>query len=634
MRFKPLLTSCIVSISLLTYANPGIAAAKTNKNSTTSNHLSNKKGKAKKALPMDLWERIRLGMSLPKPAPIELPGPLPLLSSTSTTTQPTALTPPFPVKTKALNLPLTNKATARPAEFLKTSTGSTSSDKTKALKTAPTAKTTPSLNVAQNTITDSDTAQKRIHTRIDFKAGMQTPSATLSSDELDADTLIPTMEPPMDMAEATPKADASAKSTSNAYSAIADTIETLVPKPLSLEEIEQQQKAQQRLLQQAANYERVNRFVQRYAQQKGYLIQLTERAQPYLYHIVETLRNYKIPTELALLPIVESGYQPTALSPKSAAGLWQFIPQTGLEYDLKQTELYDYRLDITASTKAAMRFLSFLQQRYHGDWLLAIAAYNCGPGRVDEAIRQNKANGLDTDYWSLQLPEETQDYVPRLLALSTIFGNPEAYGLKLKRLNNEPYFVTVKLNRDMDKKHLDNKDIKEVAALADLSLEHFKLLNPGYLMDKFSAENNFNLLLPIANANLLYDRLDTLAEIENNPDNQTPLFSVKPDSYTNNNWNKPSLPYLALNLDSDSGAFASSDPAAPKLSIKEVVTLKTHYLDSGETLASLAKQFHLSPEELRAANKLPKRSNLSLGQQLVIPIKRKVIIDQRSNFVG
>ena len=186
----------------------------------------------------------------------------------------------------------------------------------------------------------------------------------------------------------------------------------------------------------------------------------------------------------------------------------------------------------------------------------------------------------------------------------------------------------------MDKKHLDNKDIKEVAALADLSLEHFKLLNPGYLMDKFSAENSFNLLLPIANANLLYDRLDTLAEIENNPDNQTPLFSVKPDSYTNNNWNKPSLPYLALNLDSDSGALASSDPAAPKLSIKEVVTLKTHYLDSGETLASLAKQFHLSPEELRAANKLPKRSNLSLGQQLVIPIKRTVIIDQRSNFVG
>ena len=160
---------------------------------------------------------------------------------------------------------------------------------------------------------------------------------------------------------------------------------------------------------QASRYERVNKQITWYAQRPDYLRQVAERARPYIYHIVEKLSKNKLPLELALLPIVESAYQPTALSPKSAAGLWQFIPGTGNDFELKQSDSYDERLDVTASTQAAIRFLSRLKQHFNGDWLLALAAYNCGQGAVDAAISRNAAEGLPTDFWSLPLPEETRE---------------------------------------------------------------------------------------------------------------------------------------------------------------------------------------------------------------------------------
>jgi hypothetical protein len=265
----------------------------------------------------------------------------------------------------------------------------------------------------------------------------------------------------------------------------------------------------------AIKYERVNKHVIWYTQHSSYLHQVAEHARPYLYHIVESLSQHHLPYELALLPIVESAYQPTALSPKSAAGLWQFIPSTGHDFDLQQNEQYDARLDITASTQAAMRYMSFLNQHFNGDWLLALAAYNCGLGTVDNAINRNVADGLETDYWSLRLPEETQQYVPRFLALSSIFANPDAHGLKFAQIRNEPYFVKVKIDRKQDIEYLAEKEFKEVAQLANLSYEQFIRLNPGYLDPKLTTDGPYTFLMPATNADQLHQRLDSIAQFIN-----------------------------------------------------------------------------------------------------------------------
>jgi hypothetical protein len=266
---------------------------------------------------------------------------------------------------------------------------------------------------------------------------------------------------------------------------------------------------------QATKYERVSKHIVWYTQHRDYLLQVAERARPYLYHIVESLSKHKLPHELALLPIVESAYQPTAQSPKNAAGLWQFIPSTGHDFNLHQNDQYDARLDIAASTQAAISYLSFLKQHFHGDWLLALAAYNCGLGAVDDAINRNSVEGLDTDYWSLRLPEETQEYVPRFLALSSIFANPAAHGLKLAPVRNEPYFVRIEINGKHDIEYLAEKDFKEIAKLANLSYEQFSRLNPGYINTKLAADGPFTFLMPIANANQLHQQLASIAQFLN-----------------------------------------------------------------------------------------------------------------------
>ena len=264
---------------------------------------------------------------------------------------------------------------------------------------------------------------------------------------------------------------------------------------------------EQRTTKLATINERIGKQIAWYGQRPAYLQQVAERARPYLYHIVSGLSANHLPAELALLPIVESAYQPTAQSPKSAAGLWQFIPSTGLDFDLAQSDRYDGRLDIDASTQAAIRYLSVLKRHFNGDWLLALAAYNCGLGRVDDAISSNRANGLPTDYWSLHLPEETQDYVPRFLALSSIFANPANYGLKLPSIKNEPYFVKVKVDRQFDIDYLSKKNLSTIAELANLSYDQFIQLNPGYLKPTLETDSPFTLLLPATNAKHLNQHL-------------------------------------------------------------------------------------------------------------------------------
>ena len=276
-------------------------------------------------------------------------------------------------------------------------------------------------------------------------------------------------------------------------------------------------------------YDRVNKHITWYSQHIDYLQQVSERAQPYLFHIVESLSQQQLPAELALLPIVESAYQAKALSPKSAAGLWQFMPSTGHDLDLYQTAHYDARLDIEASTQAAIRYLSFLKQHYNGDWLLALAAYNGGLGMVDNAIERNVAAGQSADYWSLQLPEETKIYVPKFLALSTIFSNPKAYGLNLTPIKNEAYFVKVHINNHCDVAYLADKEVNEVANLSDLSVEHFKRLNSGYLKAKLAGQGPFTFFMPMENAQQFRHRLGSIAQFFNKPrsiavTNAAPLF--------------------------------------------------------------------------------------------------------------
>ena len=266
-----------------------------------------------------------------------------------------------------------------------------------------------------------------------------------------------------------------------------------------------------------SQYDRIHKHVDWYNQHSDYLHQVTERARPYLYHIVESLNHHDLPYDLALLPIIESAYQATALSPKSAAGLWQFIPGTGHDFDLHQSKHYDGRLDITASTLAAIRYLTLLNQHFRGDWLLTLAAYNCGQGTVDNAVNRNLAKGMAVDFWSLHLPEETREYVPRFLALSSIFANPDAYGLKLNQLKNEPYFVTVKIDRKHDVDYLAEKEFKDVAQLADLSYEEFSRLNPGYISSKLPMKGPFSFIMPAINANQLHQRLTGIAQFLNKP---------------------------------------------------------------------------------------------------------------------
>jgi membrane-bound lytic murein transglycosylase D len=228
-----------------------------------------------------------------------------------------------------------------------------------------------------------------------------------------------------------------------------------------------------------------------------------ERSTPYLHYVVERLEERNMPLELALLPAIESSYNPFAYSRSHAVGLWQFIPSTGRYFNLRQTNWYDGRRDILASTTAAMDYLQKLQQMFDGDWLLALAAYNAGEGTVGRAIERNRRLNLPTDYWNLQLPKETQDYVPKLLALSQIVLTPDAYGVSLSPIANQPYFRRVAIDRRLD--------LNRVAELAQLDADELYQLNPAFKR-RITVDGPKHLLVPIDKAELLTSNLSQLEE--------------------------------------------------------------------------------------------------------------------------
>jgi len=211
------------------------------------------------------------------------------------------------------------------------------------------------------------------------------------------------------------------------------------------------------------------------------------RARKYLYHIVDELERRGMPSEIALLPMVESSFNPMAYSRAQASGLWQFIPTTGKRYSLEQNWWHDERRDIVASTNAALDYLSDLYE-LHGDWHLALASYNWGEAAVARAIEKNRAENLPTDYASLAMPKETQNYVPKLQALKNIIANPEPFGIALEPIPNRPYFTTVARSADID--------VQLAAKLAEMPVEEFIDLNPGLNRPLLRADVSPRIVLP------------------------------------------------------------------------------------------------------------------------------------------
>jgi len=235
-----------------------------------------------------------------------------------------------------------------------------------------------------------------------------------------------------------------------------------------------------------------------YASRPDYVDRMTTRGSRYLFHIVEELESRGMPTELALLPFIESAFNPQAMSSAKASGMWQFMPATGRDFALKQNVFRDDRRDVLASTRAALDYLQRLHGMF-GDWHLALAAYNWGEGNVQRAIARNEKAGRPTDYASLKMPEETRFYVPKLQAVKNIVSNPQAYSLTLPALANHPYFLGVAIKRDID--------VELAARLAGMSLEDFKTLNPQMNKPVILAAGTPQVLLPYDNASSFVRKL-------------------------------------------------------------------------------------------------------------------------------
>jgi membrane-bound lytic murein transglycosylase D len=230
-----------------------------------------------------------------------------------------------------------------------------------------------------------------------------------------------------------------------------------------------------------------------YANRPDYVARMIDRSSHFLFHIVEQVERRGMPMEIALLPMIESAYNPVAYSRAHASGIWQFIPSTGKHFGLRQNWWYDGRRDVIAATDAALDYLEKLYGMF-GDWQLALASYNWGEGAVSRAMERNRAKGLPTDYESLTVPTETRGYIPKLVAVKNIILNPARYGLQIAEIPNEPYFEVVKLKRHID--------VKLAAKLAELPLDEFKFLNPGHHKPVIRAGEAERIVLPKHNAQI------------------------------------------------------------------------------------------------------------------------------------
>lgn len=244
-----------------------------------------------------------------------------------------------------------------------------------------------------------------------------------------------------------------------------------------------------------SHHQRVDRALRALKRHPDYLTDLTRRARPYLHLIVEELERSGLPVELALLPEVESRYNPRAVSPKSATGMWQFMPYTGTQMGLEQNSWYDGRNDILASTRGAIAYLEELYRELDGDWALALAGYNAGPGRVRAAQRANRAAGKPVDFWSLNLPTETENYVPKLLAIARLVREHSAHGLDMPAIANQRRLEVVEASGQID--------LAQAARACGLSVTQLQRLNPGLKRGKTVPSGPHRVLVPVETAHKL-----------------------------------------------------------------------------------------------------------------------------------
>jgi len=373
-----------------------------------------------------------------------------------------------------------------------------------------------------------------------------------------------------------------------------------------------------------------------YATRPDYIQRMTERSSRYLFHIVEEIERRNMPMELALLPFIESAFNPQAVSSARAAGMWQFMPATGESFDLRQNVFRDDRRDVLASTRAALDYLQQLHGRF-GDWHLALAAYNWGQGNVNRAITRNQRMGMPTSYTDLTMPAETRQYVPKLQAVKNIIARPEAYNTTLPLIGNHPFFDTVTLQRDMD--------VAVIARLAGISEADFRVLNPSLKQPMVMAAGTPNILLPWDNAVVFEDALSKhtgplaswtawvvpttmsvaqaasrvgMSESElRSVNNIPPRMQVRAGSSL-------LVPRTGQRNGDVPGHVA--DNARLSLQPDVVLTRTTVRARKGENLARLARRYGVSAVSVADWNKLAVNAPLKAGQRITLLLPKRATV--------
>ncbi|WNC66951.1 LysM peptidoglycan-binding domain-containing protein [Thalassotalea nanhaiensis] len=365
-----------------------------------------------------------------------------------------------------------------------------------------------------------------------------------------------------------------------------------------------------------------------YAKHQSYLDRVAKRSEPFIYHIVEELEKHNMPMELVLLPIVESAYDPFAYSHGSASGMWQFLSGTGKQFGLKQDWWYDGRRDVAASTQAAIKFLRYLHRRFDGDWLLALAAYNSGEGRVARAVKDNARKGKPTDFWNLKLPKETRDYVPKLLALADLVKRPDDFGVTLYAIDNQPVISSIDIGSQLD--------LALAADLADLTIDELHALNPGFNRWATAPNGPHQLLIPnnkVDNFKLGLSKLndddrlswqrykiregDSLSVIANRFN--TTITVVKEANSLKNNRIRAGKYLLIPTATQSLDRYKSYEEIrVSKLTKKGTGNKITHTVKKGDTLWDIGRKYKVSEKSIAKWNAMAPRDMLRLGQKLTI----------------
>jgi len=366
-----------------------------------------------------------------------------------------------------------------------------------------------------------------------------------------------------------------------------------------------------------------------YRKHPEYLERVQERAEPYLHFILEEAEKRNMPTELVLLPVVESAFQPFAYSPGRAAGLWQFIPSTGRMYGLHQNWWYDGRRDVMASTRAALDYLQSLAKRFDGDWNLALASYNAGAGTVRRAIRKNKKKKQPTDYWSLKLPKETMTYVPRLLAISQIFSGADEIGLTLRPIANEPQLAQVSIDNQID--------LAKAADMAGITIEELYQLNPAYNRWATEPGKKAHLVVPVDNKMSFLQQLvqldpndlvewqrykikkgDVLGKIAKK--HNTTVDIIKDINKLKNSRIRAGKHLLipVASKNSDAYKLSVAQRLKNKQSVKRKGSKVEHVVQPGDTLWDIARSYKVSHKRIASWNGIAPGDPLHIGQKLVL----------------